>query len=65
MDLSDTNIAKVVEAKAKIVINSDAHNKNHFAFLKFGIAQARRGWAKESDVVNTLSLNQFLKSLKK
>ena len=59
MDLSDINIKKAVEAKAKLAINSDAHAKSHFAFLQFGIAQARRGWAKESDVVNTLPLKQL------
>jgi hypothetical protein len=30
-----------------------------------GIAQARRGWAKESDILNTLPVDKFLKSLKK
>ena len=65
MDLNDINIAKAVRAKAKIIINSDAHDKSHFAFLRFGIAQAKRGWAKKSDVVNTLSVQQFLASLKK
>jgi len=64
MDLSDINITKTVRAGAKLAINSDAHDKSHFAFLKFGIAQARRGWAKKSDVVNTLPLKQLLASLK-
>ena len=65
MDLSDINIKKAAYAGVKLVINSDAHDKSHFAFLKFGIAQARRGWVKGSDVVNTLSVDKFLSSLKK
>jgi hypothetical protein len=32
--------------------------------LKFGIAQARRGWADRSDVLNTLPVNDLLKNLK-
>ena len=64
MDLSDINIKRAVCAGVKLVINSDAHDKSHFAFLKFGIAQARRGWSKESDVVNTLPVKQLLASLK-
>ncbi|MCH8244624.1 PHP domain-containing protein, partial [Patescibacteria group bacterium] len=64
MDLTDINIKKAVYAGVKLVINSDAHDKSHFAFLKFGIAQARRGWAKESDVVNTLPVKQLLASFK-
>jgi hypothetical protein len=36
----------------------------HFAFLVFGIGQARRGWAKQSDILNTLSVEKMLNSLK-
>jgi hypothetical protein len=32
--------------------------------LRFGIAQARRGWAETSDVVNTYSVKDLLSSLK-
>ena len=32
--------------------------------VEFGIAQARRGWATASDVLNTLPLKQFLENLK-
>jgi len=64
MDLKDVYIAKAVRAGAKLVIDSDAHHKDHFQFLQYGIAQARRGWAKESDVLNTLSVKQLLNSLK-
>jgi DNA polymerase (family X) len=46
------------------VIDSDAHHPVHFAFLKFGIAQARRGWAEKSDVLNTLPVDTLLESLK-
>ena len=47
-----------------MVIDSDAHSVNHFKYLELGIAQARRGWAKKSDIVNTKPLAEFLKSLK-
>ena len=53
-----------VENNIKLVIDSDAHHPVHFAFLKFGIGQARRGWAKQSDVLNTLPVDALLKSLK-
>lgn len=64
LDLKDTDIKKAVEAGVKLTCDSDAHDKSHFEFLKFGIAQARRGWAKKSDVVNTKNVKQFLLSLK-
>ena len=53
-----------VENNIKLVIDSDAHHPVHFAFLKFGIGQATRGRAKQSDVLNTLAGDTLLKSLK-
>ncbi|MBI3335934.1 MAG: PHP domain-containing protein [Candidatus Portnoybacteria bacterium] len=65
LDLKDVYIRKAVEAGVKLVINSDAHNKAHFKFLRFGIAQARRGWATSEDILNTLPVEQFLKKLRR
>ncbi|MBI1978826.1 MAG: DNA polymerase/3'-5' exonuclease PolX [Candidatus Aenigmarchaeota archaeon] len=64
LDLKDEHIKLAVKAGVKLVINSDAHNKNHLQYLELGIAQARRGWAEAKDVVNTRKLNDFLKLLK-
>ncbi|MFY9457816.1 MAG: DNA polymerase/3'-5' exonuclease PolX, partial [Candidatus Spechtbacterales bacterium] len=64
LDLSDEHIRMAVVAGAKFVIDSDAHNKEHFKYLEFGIAQARRGWATAQDVVNTLPVDKFLSRLK-
>lgn len=64
LDLKDEHIRKAVNAGVKLVIDSDAHSVNHIRFLDFGVAQARRGWAKKSDVVNTRPLREFQKSLK-
>lgn len=65
LDLKDEYIRKCAEAGVKMVIDSDAHSIHGFQFLKFGVAQARRGWAERSDILNTLPLKEFLKSLKK
>ncbi len=64
LDLKDEHVRKAVEAGVKLVIDSDAHHVNHLSFLHFGIATARRGWAKKSDILNTKPLKAFLKSLK-
>jgi DNA polymerase (family 10) len=64
LDLKDDYIRMAVENNIKLVIDSDAHHPVHFAFLKFGIGQARRGWAKQSDVLNTLPVDTLLRSLK-
>ena len=64
LDLKDDHIRMAVQSGVKLAIDSDAHHYIHFAFLTFGIGQARRGWAKQSDVVNTLSADKMMNSLK-
>lgn len=64
LDLKDEFIRMAVENNVKLVIDSDAHHPLHYAFLIFGIGQARRGWAKKSDILNTLSAKGLLDSLK-
>ena len=64
LDLRDEHIRMAVENGVKLAINSDAHHPVHFAYLLFGIGQARRGWAKKIDIVNTTKVDTLLKSLK-
>jgi DNA polymerase (family 10) len=64
LDLKDDHILMAVQNGVKLAIDSDAHHYIHFAFLTFGIGQARRGWAKQSDIVNTLSADKMMNSLK-
>ncbi|HEX2614895.1 MAG TPA: DNA polymerase III, partial [Nitrososphaera sp.] len=64
LDLKDEYVRMAVRKNVKLVIDSDAHHPVHYAYLMFGIAQARRGWARQTDVLNTLPANDLLKSLK-
>jgi DNA polymerase (family 10) len=64
LDLKDEHVRKAVEAGVKLVIDSDAHHTSHFGVLHYGIAVARRGWVKKSDVINTRPLREFLGALK-
>ncbi|MGB7632448.1 MAG: DNA polymerase/3'-5' exonuclease PolX [Nitrososphaeraceae archaeon] len=64
LDLKDEHIRMAVENKVNLVIDSDAHHPLHFAFLRFGIGQARRGWAEKSSILNTLPASKLLDSLK-
>jgi DNA polymerase (family 10) len=64
LDLKDDYIRMAVQNGVKLVIDTDAHHYLHFAFLRFGIGQARRGWAKQEDILNTLSVDKMLNSLK-
>ena len=64
LDLKDENVRIVIQKGVKLVIDSDAHHPVHFAFLKFGIGQVRRGWAEKSDILNTLPFTEFMSRLK-
>jgi DNA polymerase (family X) len=64
LDLKDDYARMAVQNDVKLVIDSDAHHPIHFEFLRFGIAQARRGWATQSNVLNTLPVYELLRNLK-
>lgn len=64
MDLKDDYVRMAVKKGVKLVIDSDAHHPIHYAYLTFGIGQARRGWATQSDVLNTLPADKLLRELK-
>ena len=65
LDLKDEYVRKCVEAGVKLAIDSDAHSPTHFPYLEYGIAQARRGWAKRDDVINAWPVERMLKFLKR
>jgi DNA polymerase (family 10) len=64
LDLKDEHVRKAVQAGVKLAIDTDAHSVQHLGYLHFGVATARRGWARKSDVVNTKPLRSFLRCLK-
>ncbi len=47
-----------------MIINSDAHHKNQMEFIKYGIAQARRGWTEKRDIINAWPVEKLLNMLK-
>lgn len=65
LDPHEKYIRQTIEHGVKLVISSDTHAPEQFINLDFGIGQARRGWAKPSDVLNTKSVSAFLKAIKK
>ncbi len=64
LDLKDIYIREAVNRSIKLVISSDAHHTSHQEFIQFGVWQARRGWAEANNIINTFSLEKFLKKIK-
>ena len=52
-DLNEINARIVVEAGARIVINSDGHGRETLANIQYGVATARRAWLTAENVANT------------
>ncbi|MBI2656439.1 PHP domain-containing protein [Candidatus Woesearchaeota archaeon] len=65
MDLRDVHARAAVKAGVKLVISTDAHNADQLHFIKLGIGTARRGWATKNDIINTRSLKDMMKMLKR
>lgn len=62
-DLPDSLIREAVKHGVKMVIDTDSHAVSHMDLMRFGVAQARRGWATSHDILNTLGYNEFKKWL--
>ena len=48
----------------RMVINTDAHHLDQLHLIRFGISQARRGWAEKQDIINTWPVGELLKMMK-
>ncbi|WP_455208033.1 DNA polymerase/3'-5' exonuclease PolX [Kaarinaea lacus] len=65
LDLLDTYCQMAKEQEVLVSINSDAHAVADFNNLQYGIGQARRGWLEAKDVLNTRSLTELRRLLKR
>ncbi len=65
LDLKDSLVKKAVGFGCKLAVDTDSHSSEHLRFAELGIAQARRGWAKSGDVINSWRLQKLEKFLKR
>jgi len=65
LDLNDSMLKEAKNYGVRFSIATDAHAPIQLDFMKYGIYQARRGWVEKQEVLNTSSLTQLLKHLKR
>ena len=53
LDLRGGLVKAAIEAGATIAIDTDAHTPASYAFVRYGVHTARRGWVAADDVLNT------------
>ena len=64
LDLGDVNILAAKRSGVRMVINTDAHQVDQLHLIRFGISQARRGWAEKQDIINVWPAAEMLKMMK-
>jgi len=65
LDLTDVHCHLAKDNGVKVAISTDAHSAAGFDLIRFGIAQARRGWLEPDDVLNTRSWRDLKKLLQR
>ena len=65
LDLNDVHCKMAKDMGLKVAISTDAHRIDDLDYMRFGVGQARRGWLEADDVLNTKSLKELKKILKR
>jgi DNA polymerase (family 10) len=65
LDLDDRYCRLAKEAGVRVAISTDAHRAADLSLMRHGLDQARRGWLERADVVNTRSLAQLRRLLRR
>jgi DNA polymerase (family X) len=63
LDLADKYCKMAKDMGVKVAISTDAHSTGDLSFMRFGVAQARRGWLEPGDVLNTRNWEEIKKLL--
>jgi DNA polymerase (family X) len=64
LDLEPRWVREARKRTIKFVISVDAHSTGALNNVKFGVAMARRGWVRKTEVLNTLPANGFSKAVR-
>jgi DNA polymerase (family 10) len=65
LDINEIHARLARERGVSIVISSDAHAKDAFGVLQWGVTVARRAWLGPEDVLNTRSFDDFRSRLRR
>lgn len=65
LDLKDIYCKMAKDMGIKLVISTDSHSTSGYDNIRYGIDQARRAWLEADNVINTKSINELKKLLKR
>ncbi|MDX1807877.1 MAG: DNA polymerase/3'-5' exonuclease PolX, partial [Paenisporosarcina sp.] len=64
LDLAIEYLIRAQELQVPIAINTDAHSIDQLRFMDIGVKYAQKAWLKESNIVNTWSIEKLIDYLK-
>jgi DNA polymerase (family 10) len=64
LDLDWRYLREARTAGARVSIGADAHNRVGLRNVDYGVAMARKGWLTKQDVLNALSAEEFLRTVR-
>ncbi len=65
LDLNDIHAHAAKSLGVKLAVSTDAHSVDALGYMRFGVDQARRAWLTADDVLNTRTLAQLRKLLRR
>jgi DNA polymerase (family 10) len=65
LDLTDVHCRTARDEGVLVAVSSDAHGIRDFAYLDYGIGQARRGWLTKNDILNSRPLKDLRNLLRR
>jgi DNA polymerase (family 10) len=63
LDLPDFLVKEAITSGILLSMGTDAHHIDSMDNMRYGISVARRGWATKKNIINTLDLKEFEKTL--
>ena len=64
LDLKAEHVRMALQRGVKLVVSTDAHSVRELGHLRYAVGTARKGWARQSDVLNTLPADRFVSELR-
>jgi len=65
LDLPDNYCQSAQQAGVRFTLGTDAHSTSGLRFMPLGVKVARRGWLRKQDVLNTVTITELRKRLKR
>ncbi len=65
LDLPDYHCRRARDAGVGFALGSDAHSAGSFHFIDYGLLAARRGWLRKEDVLNSVTITELRKRVKR